>query len=226
MSLVCGERCGEKRRVAPDRVLPADPQVVAGIYCQRQDVLQELLVLDLLLAELVEGLQPVGVGLGHHPPGSHLEGRDVGRQLRDVREEVGVLVFLQLVGMVEGFLSIKARSKFPDEQVARPAIDYDDVRPVGGEADRGRDRAAVGCLVSLEIRVDLEPGLVQALYDVLYNSVVPICVPPLVERYPARGKQVSEGLADAATGQGTLVGRRLAPLLQVGVGRKRVDRGI
>ena len=78
MSLVCGERCGEKRRVAPDRVLPADPQVVAGIYCQRQDVLQELLVLDLLLAELVEGFQPVGVVLCHHPPGAHLEGRDMG----------------------------------------------------------------------------------------------------------------------------------------------------
>ena len=58
MSLVCGERCGEKRRVAPDRVLPADPQVVAGVYRQRRDVLQELLVFDLLLAELVEGLQP------------------------------------------------------------------------------------------------------------------------------------------------------------------------
>ena len=79
MSLVCGERCGEKRRVAPDRVLPADPQVVAGIYCQHQDVLQELLVLDLLLAELVEGFQPVGVVLCHHPPGAHLEGRDMGR---------------------------------------------------------------------------------------------------------------------------------------------------
>ena len=78
MSLVCGERCGEKRRVAPDRVLPADPQVVAGIYCQHQDVLQELLVLDLLLAELVEGFQPVGVVLCHHPPGAHLEGRDMG----------------------------------------------------------------------------------------------------------------------------------------------------
>ena len=79
MSLVCGERCGEKRRVAPDRVLLADPQVVAGIYCQRQDVLQELLVVDLLLAELVEGFQPVGVVLSHHPPGAHLEGRDMGR---------------------------------------------------------------------------------------------------------------------------------------------------
>ena len=130
MSLVCGERCGEKRRVAPDRVLPADPQVVAGVYRQRRDVLQELLVFDLLLAELVECFQPVGVVLSHHPPGAHLKGREMWRQ---------------------------------------------------------------------------------------YNSVVPKCVPPLVERYPARGKQVSGRLADAATGQGTLVGRRLAPLLQVGV---------
>ena len=96
----------------------------------------------------------------------------------------------------------------------------------GGEADRGWDRATVGSLVSLEIRVDLKPGLVHALYDVLYNSAVSKCVPPLVERYPARGKQVSEGLADAAPGQGTLVGRGLAPLLQVCVGRKCVDRGI
>ena len=60
--LVCGEWCREKRRVAPDRVLPADPQVVAGVYRQCRDVLQELLELDLLLAELVEGFHPVGVG--------------------------------------------------------------------------------------------------------------------------------------------------------------------
>ena len=58
----------------------------------------------------------------------------------------------------------------------------------GGEADRGWDHATVGSLVSLEIRVDLKPGLVHALYDVLYNSVVSKCVPPLVERYPARVK--------------------------------------
>ena len=56
----------------------------------------------------------------------------------------------------------------------------------GGEADRGWDRATVGSLVSLEIRVDLKPGLVHALYDV--PPVVSKCVPPLVERYPARVK--------------------------------------
>ena len=108
MSLVCGERCGEKRRVAPDRVLPADPQVVAGVYRQRRDVLEELLVLDLLLAELVEGLQPIGVVLGHHPPGSHLKGRDMRLQLCDVGEEVSVLVLLLPMGKGEGFIPVKA----------------------------------------------------------------------------------------------------------------------
>ena len=103
VSLVCGEWCREKRRVAPDRVLPADPQVVAGVYRQCRDVLQELLELYLLLAELVEGLQPVGVVLGHHPARSHLKGRDVGRQVCDVGEEVGVFVFLLPMGIGEGF---------------------------------------------------------------------------------------------------------------------------
>ena len=92
MSLVCGERCGEKRRVAPDRVLPADPQVVAGVYRQRRDVLQELLELDFPLAELMEGFQPVGVVLCDHPARPHLKGRDLGLQLGDVRQELRVFV--------------------------------------------------------------------------------------------------------------------------------------
>ena len=50
--LVSGERCREERWVTPDRVFPADEDVVAGVYRQSRDVLKELLEFNLLLSRL------------------------------------------------------------------------------------------------------------------------------------------------------------------------------
>ena len=57
--LVSGERCREERWVTPDRVFPADEDVVTGIHSQGRDVLKEVLKLDILFTEFVKGLKPV-----------------------------------------------------------------------------------------------------------------------------------------------------------------------
>ena len=60
----------------------------------------------------------------------------------------------------EVLIAIKTGRKLPYVEVACLAVDDDNVRPVEGEADRGRNRAAVRSLVTLDVRIDLEPGLV------------------------------------------------------------------
>ena len=158
-----GERCREEWWVTPYRILPADEQVVAGIHCQCRDVLNEEFQLDVLFAKLVQCLQSVAVFLCDHPPRPHLKGRDPGLQLGDVRQEVRIFVLLVCVSVGEVFVSIKARSELPDVEGACLPVDDDDVRPVEGETDRGRNRPSVRCLVALDVRVELEPGPVDTL---------------------------------------------------------------
>ena len=100
-SLVCGEGCCEEWWVAPHWVFPADEHVVACIHCQRRNVLQELFKLQALLAEFVERLEPGSVILDNIAPCTNFKGTDVGRQLRNIPQEVGVLVFLVPVGIGE-----------------------------------------------------------------------------------------------------------------------------
>ena len=90
------------------------------------------------------------------------------------------------------------------------------------QIEAGIDR----CLVALDVRVELEPGPVDALCDVLHDPVMSERHPALVHRYPARREQVSRRLADTAPPERTFVGRRRAPLLQVGICRESVESGV
>ena len=81
--------------------LDADEHIIACIHCQRGNVLQELFKLQALLAEFVERLEPGGVILGNIAPCTDFKGTDVGHQLCNIPQEVGVLVFLVPVGIGE-----------------------------------------------------------------------------------------------------------------------------
>ena len=212
------ERSGQERWVSPYWVLSRDEEIVAGVDGQCRDILHKLFELNVLFAEFVEGLQSVAIFPTYKSSCSHFKGTEMRCKLRDISQEVRVLVFLKLVRVGEGFVSVKARRQLKDVEVAGPSVDDNHVGPVRCQTGRGGDGAAVGGLVPREIGVHLEPRLVQALGNVLDNSVMSEAVPALVERYLTGRKQVVQCLTDTAAGERTLVGGRLAPRLQVGVG--------
>ena len=56
------------------------------------------------------------------------------------------------MGVGEILVAIETRRQLPYVEVACLAVDDDNVRPVEGEADRGRNRAAVRSLLTLDVR--------------------------------------------------------------------------